>query len=146
MSLSTDQKLDALLASFDTFKDAQLKSQQTLEEKLRKFEVDLESTKESQEEATERTLKQIKRDRPLQFQRKGHEEQYRFNADVQDHVASAGKISPTGEGETHTGESYQRAPRRCVIPSGKAETHPPCGPGGKWLGRGGRVHRIQLCG
>ena len=91
MSLSTDQKLDALLASFDTFKDAQLKSQQMLEEKLRKFEVDLESTKESQEEATERTLKQIKRDRPLQFQWKGHEEQYRFNADVQDHVASASR-------------------------------------------------------
>jgi len=88
---STDEKLDALLAAFENFKESQSRSHHSLEEKLRKFEEDLESTKESQEEATERALKRIKRDRPLQFQRKGHEEQYRFNADIQDHVASASR-------------------------------------------------------
>ena len=91
MSLSTDQKLDALLASVDSFKDSQMKSQQTLEEKLQKFDAELESTKDSQEEATERALTRIKRDRPIQFQRKGHEEQYRFNADIRDHVAAASR-------------------------------------------------------
>ena len=30
-------------------------------------------------------------DRPLQFQRKGHEEQYCFNVDIQDYVASASR-------------------------------------------------------
>ena len=91
MALSTDQKLDTLLAAFENFKDSQQKNHQSLEEKLHKFEADLESTKESQEEATERALKRIKRDRPLQFQRKGHEEQFRFNADIQDHVATASR-------------------------------------------------------
>ena len=72
----------ALLAAFENFKESQSRSHQSLEEKLQKFEEELESTKESQEEATERALKRIKRDRPLQFQRKGHEEQFRFNADI----------------------------------------------------------------
>jgi len=74
--LTTDQKLDALLASFDTFIESQLRLQQTLEEKLQEFEVDLKSTKESQEEAMERVLMLIKRDHPLQFQQKEHKEQY----------------------------------------------------------------------
>jgi len=85
---TAEEKLDALLAGFDGVK-----------EKLGKLEADLAATKESQEESTERALKRIRRDRPLQFQRKGHEEQFRFNLDVQDHVAAAanhlGKLAPS---------------------------------------------------
>ena len=56
-----------------------------------KFKVDLKATKESHEKATERALKCIRMDQSLQFQRKGHEEQYHFNADIQDHLVSASK-------------------------------------------------------
>ena len=88
MALLTDQKIDALIASFD-FKSSQLKSNQSLEEEMGKFKADLEATKESHEEATEQALKRIRMDQSLQFQRKGYEEQYHFNEDIQDHVASA---------------------------------------------------------
>jgi len=88
MALSTDQKLDSLLAGFAEVK-----------QKLGKLEADLAETKESHEESTERALKRIKRDRPLQFQKKGHEEQFKFNLDVQDHVSAAashlGKLAPS---------------------------------------------------
>ena len=80
-------KIDALIASFNNFKSSQLKSNQSLEEEMSKFKTDLKATKESHEEATEQALKCIRMDRPQQFQRKGHKEQYRFNADIQDHVA-----------------------------------------------------------
>ena len=86
MSLSTHQNLNALMESFSSFKDTILQRHELLEGKMNKFEGNLETAKESQEEATEQALKQIKRDRPLQFQPKGHEEQYHFNADMQDHV------------------------------------------------------------
>ena len=89
MPLTTNQKLDTLLAAFENFKHLQQKNHQSLEGKLHKFEADLESRKESQEEATEQALKHIKRDCSLQFQQKGHKEQFRFNADIQDHMATA---------------------------------------------------------
>ena len=83
--MSTDEKINTLLASFNSFEDMQLKSLQRLE-KLQKFEEDLESVKESQEEVTERALKRVKRDQLLQFQWEDHD---RFNSDIQVHVASA---------------------------------------------------------
>ena len=89
MSMSTNQKIDALLASFNSFKDTQLKSLQMLE-KLQKFERELESAKESQEEATEWALKRVKGDCPLQFQWKG-QEQCRYNSNIEDLVASASR-------------------------------------------------------
>jgi len=81
MALSTDQKQDSHLAGFAEVK-----------QKLGKLEADLE-TKENHEESTERA---IKRDHPLQFQKKGHEEQFK---DVQDHMSAVashlGKLAPS---------------------------------------------------
>ena len=68
MSPSTDQKLDALMESFSSFKDTILQWHKLPERKMNKFEGDLEAAKESQEEATEWELKRIKRDCLLQFQ------------------------------------------------------------------------------
>jgi len=97
MALTMDQKLDNLLASFKGGK-----------EKLMKLEADLAATKESQEESTERALKRIKRGHPLQLQRKGHEELFRFNLDVQDHMSAAAnylrKLAPSEKDKTNRGE------------------------------------------
>jgi len=65
--MSTDEKLDTLLALFDSFKESQIKIQKTAEDKLQKFKGDLEAMKASQENATERALQRIQRDRPMQF-------------------------------------------------------------------------------
>ena len=97
--MSTDEKLDTLIVAFSSFKESQEQSHKTLETKLQNFESKLTAAKESQGEATKRALKRIKQDRPLQFQRKGHEEQFHFNLDIQDHVSTAaghlGKLTPS---------------------------------------------------
>ena len=45
----------------------------------------------SQEDATEQALKRAKRDCPLEFRKKGHEEQYLFNVEIRDRIESAAK-------------------------------------------------------
>ena len=57
MSPSTNQKLNALMESFNSFKDTVLQWHELLERKMNKFEGNLEAAKESQEEATEWALK-----------------------------------------------------------------------------------------
>ena len=42
-------------------------------------------------DATERALKRAKRDRPIEFKRKEHQEQYVFNEEVEDHLEAAAK-------------------------------------------------------
>jgi len=45
----------------------------------------------SQEDATERALKKAKRDHLLKFRKKGHKEQYLFNAEIVYRIESAAK-------------------------------------------------------
>ena len=55
-----------------------------------------------QEDATERATKRAKQDRPLKFKKKGHEEQYYFNAQVGDRMEAAAKkikVTPTFDKE-----------------------------------------------
>ena len=48
---------------------------------------------------TEEALKRARKERPLDFNKKGHEEQFRFNQQVQDNIAAAsrqlGKLDTT---------------------------------------------------
>ena len=88
-SLSTDQKLDALIKSVAELKMSHDSSHKELEGKLQKLEEDVAASQELQEDATERTVKRLRRDKPYEFRHKGHKEQYRFNSGIADHVATA---------------------------------------------------------
>ena len=95
-----EEKLDNLIRSVATLTEYQRTSQQELDEKLKKLEADVTA---SQQDATERAIKRAKRDRPYEFRKKGHQEQYLFNAEVADRVETATrklqKLAPAGEKE-----------------------------------------------
>ena len=80
MSTSTDQKLDELkelfACSIATMQKTHEETCKAMGDKLTKLEEDLAATKAQQEDATERTMKRARRERPLQFNRTGHEEQF----------------------------------------------------------------------
>jgi len=92
---TTDQKLDKLKELFSKSIEALKKSQdensKTMGNKLSKLEEDLPTTKAEQEDLTERALKRARRDRPLEYNWKGHEEQFQFNLQVQDNIKSASR-------------------------------------------------------
>ena len=111
---TTDQKLDELKelfsSSISSLKQSHAKSiaalKQSHEEnckamgsKLSKLEEDLTAVKSQQEDVTEEALKRARKERPLDFNKKGHEEQFRFNQQVQDNIAAAsrqlGKLDTT---------------------------------------------------
>ena len=54
-----------------------------LDTKLKKLEKDAATM---HEDAMERALKRAKQDRSLEFKQKGHQEQYEFNKEVEDHL------------------------------------------------------------
>ena len=87
-------------------KKSQDSSHKELEGKLQKLEEDVAASQELQEDATERAVKRLRRDKPYEFRRKGHEEQYRFNSGIADHVAAAttqlDKIQPASEKDKAT--------------------------------------------
>jgi len=67
---------------------------------LRKFKEDVAK---AQEDATEQAIKRARRERPMEFKKKGQQEQFSFNAEVTEHVEAAArkiqKLSPTKEKE-----------------------------------------------
>ena len=65
-------KLDELLASFKELKETQNANRKELSEKLEKLEKDLHA---GQETAAECVVKKLKRDRGMEFKKKGHERQ-----------------------------------------------------------------------
>ena len=95
---TTEGKLDALLKSVTEIQQEQKTARKELEDKITRLEEDV---KTSNLEAAEKAVKKAKRERPLEFKRKGHEEQYRFNQDIGDCIASAtnhiAKIATPGE-------------------------------------------------
>ena len=97
---TTEQKLDTLLTSVTQMQEEQRAARKDLEDKIAKLEEDVKS---SNQDAAERAVKKAKRERPLEFKRKGHEEQFYFNQDVGDCIAAAtrhlGKIATPAEKE-----------------------------------------------
>ena len=75
MSL-TEEKLDKLIRSIGDLQRTHKASQKELESKLQKLEADVAASQDKQEDATERAFKRMRRDKPYEFRRKGHEEQY----------------------------------------------------------------------
>ena len=94
---STDQKLDELkellASSISALKQTQQNSKAmvTVSGKFMGLEKVLAAAKAHQEDATERALKCTRRERPLEFNRKGHEEQFRFNLQLQDNIDAASR-------------------------------------------------------
>ena len=105
-SLTTDQKLDALIKLVAELKKSQDSSHKELEEKLQKLEEDVAASQELQEDATERAVKRLRMDKPYEFRQKGNEEQYCFNFGIANHVAAATiqleKIQPTSDKDKAT--------------------------------------------
>lgn len=93
---STEEKLDALIESVAALAERQKANQRDLDNKLKTLEKDVAA---ANEDATERALKRAKRDRPIEFKRKGHQEQYVFNEEVDDRLEAAAKkikrLAPT---------------------------------------------------
>ena len=93
---STDEMLNALLKSVAELQEAHTASCQDLEAKFSRLEEDVKS---SQLEAIEKAVKKAKREWPLEFKKRGHEEQYYFNQDISDCIVSAtqqlGKMNPS---------------------------------------------------
>ena len=93
---STEEKLDALIESVAALAERQKANQYDLDNKLKTLEKDVAAVNE---DATERALKRAKRDRPIEFKRKGHQEQYVFNEEVEDRLEAAAKkikrLAPT---------------------------------------------------
>jgi len=89
--MTTEEKLDRLLRNVealvvkqDALAEQQESSQRDLDAKLKKLE-------QAQEEATERAIKRTKRDRPTDFKKRGHREQFEFNEAVEDRLDAATK-------------------------------------------------------
>ena len=111
-SLSTNQKLDALIKSVMELKKSQDSSHKELEGKLQKLKEDIAALQERQEDATERAVKRLRREKPYEFCCKGHEEQYHFNLGIADHVAAAttqlDKIQPASEKDKATQDKVRK--------------------------------------
>ena len=105
---STEEKLNAFIKSVADLTESQKTNQYKLDTKLKKLEKDVAA---AQEDATERAIKRAKRDRLIEFKRKGHQEQYVFNEEVDDHLEAAvkkiKKLAPTtADGESKN--SYKK--------------------------------------
>ena len=81
-----ENKLDELLASFKDLKETQNANQKEMSEKLEKLEKDVHV---GQDTAAECVVKKLKRDRGLEFKKKGHERQFLFNNEVKDKMDNA---------------------------------------------------------
>ena len=85
---STKEKLDALIKSVADLMWSHKVNQHELDTKLKQLEKDVAT---AQEDATERATKRPNRDCPVEFKWKGHQEQYVFNKEVEDHLEAAAK-------------------------------------------------------
>ena len=85
---STKEKLDALIKSVADLMWSHKVNQHELDTKLKQLEKDVAT---AQEDATERATKRPNRNCPVEFKWKGHQEQYVFNKEVEDHLEAAAK-------------------------------------------------------
>ena len=85
---TTEEKLDSLLKAVSDLSNSQQDNQCDLDAKLKKLEKDVAA---AQQDETERALRKAKRGRLMEFRRKGHQEQFEFNEQVEDHLEAASK-------------------------------------------------------
>jgi len=82
-STSTEQKLDKLKELFTmsmlALKHSHEETRRTMGTELSQLKEDLAASKAQQEDATEQALQLARRECSLDFNRKGHEEQFVFN-------------------------------------------------------------------
>ena len=86
---TTEEKLDSLLNAVLDLKDSQQDSQRNLDIKLKKLEKDVAAA----QDVTENALRKATRGRPMEFKQKGHQEEFEFNEQVEDHLEAASKKS-----------------------------------------------------
>jgi len=99
---STKQKLDELKELFTMSMLALKQSHKETRRTMGTEQEDIAAAKAQQEDATEQALKLAWRERSLDFNQKGHEEQFVFNQQVQDNIAAASK--QLGKLESTTGD------------------------------------------
>ena len=94
-----DEKFKQLMDELRQSRDEARQSRQEFEKKL----TDLKKEVTSTQEKTSKELAQKITKSSYQFQRKGHEKQFNFNADVEESIAAArselAKMTPAGENE-----------------------------------------------
>ena len=83
----------------DAIQSSKREMQQELSSKLEKLQKEVTS---GQESASQEVVKRIEK-RSYQFRRKGNEEQFKFNASVEEHIEAAKKelekLAPTDKGQ-----------------------------------------------
>jgi len=89
MGRKLDELKELFSKSIEALKKSLEENSKTMGDNLSKLEEDLATAKAEQEDSTEHLLKQARRDRPLEFNQKGHKEQFHFNPQVQDNITSA---------------------------------------------------------
>ena len=148
-SLTTDQKLDVLIKSVSELKKSQDSSHKELEDKLQKLEDNVAASQELQEDATERAVKHLRRDKPFEFRRKT-----RGTTSVQlgDLRTCGVGYDPLNEdstgieqGQGHALESEKGVGRRCVHSGEMPETYSHSRPVQAQLGDGGGIHWKRCC-
>ena len=94
-----DEKFKQLMDELRQSRDEARQSRQEFEKKL----IDLKKEVTSTQEKTSKELAQKITKSSYQFQRKGHEKQFNFNAEVEESIAAArselAKMTPAGENE-----------------------------------------------
>ena len=94
------KQLQELIRAVSVLSKNQAASLHNLDSKFVKMEKEVAA---SQEDTTERAIKRATRDRPLEYKKKGHKEQYYFNAEVGDRMEAAAKkmkVTLTSDKET----------------------------------------------
>ena len=80
---TTEEKIDALLRSVESLRQAQDVNREEMSRKLAQLEGDVRT---SQDDATQRVFKRMKRKRSPEFKKKGHEKQYNLIEETNDRV------------------------------------------------------------
>ena len=95
-------------AQFQLLMDEIKKNREDVQQRLDKLEGDVAA---GQDNAAQIVVQKLKADRSYTFRKKGHEEQYRFNADIESHLnkaqGEAAKIHPSTEKERRSLEALK---------------------------------------
>ena len=110
----------------------------TRDDMQHKFDTLQEEIAAGQDDATERVVKKLRVDRGYTFKKKGHEHQFRFNAEIEERIVKAqteaAKIKPASSKEASTGDPPTRAEGRYSIDRIATEAHQGGGQVRVWLG------------
>ena len=85
---------------FERLMDEIKQTRAEMQEKIGKLQEEVAAT---QDDAAQKIVKKLKADRGYTFRKKGHEQQFRFNADINEHIQKARdeaeKIEPSSAAE-----------------------------------------------